>query len=443
MFGAELKEGRILRLPKRKSAREAGKDTPVTDATVIDLPRPAETPSARSILDEIAREGAARMLQAALTAEVEEFVRRFEGVLDARGRRQVVRNGYLPEREVMTGAGPLPVKKPRVRDKTGQRKFTSKILPPFMRRSPSIDALIPILYLKGISTGDFSEALEAILGPNAAGLSSTNIVRLKEGWQKEFDAWSKRDLSGKRYVYIWADGLYFNVRLDRDRPCILVLMGATADGKKELIAVWDGHRESKESWRTVLRDLKKRGLTQGPELAIGDGALGFWAALREEFAATREQRCWVHKTANILDKMPKSVQPDAKKLIHEMYQSPTFKDAKAAFAEFVARYKAKHVKAVACLEKDEDVLFNFYDFPAEHWLHIRSTNAIESTFATVRHRTRQTKGCGSRAATLCMVFKLALQAEKKWRRLNGHRLIAKVIEGVKFTDGEMQVSAAA
>ena len=343
----------------------------------------------------------------------------------------------------MTGIGPLPVKQPRVRDRRDARRFTSKILPPFLRRVPSIDALIPVLYLKGVSTGDFSEALAAILGPNAAGLSASNVVRLKEGWHKEFDAWSRRDLSGKRYAYIWADGLYFNVRLDKDRPCILVLMGATADGTKELIAVWDGHRESKASWQAVLRDLKRRGLEHAPHLAVGDGALGFWAALREEYPETREQRCWVHKTANILDKMPKRVQPDAKKLIHEMYLAAKRDDAKAAFTEFVRRYEAKHPKAVECLTKDEEVLFTFYDFPAEHWRHIRSTNAIESTFATVRHRTRRTKGCGSRTATMTMVFKLALEAEKRWRRLNGSALIAKVIDGVKFTDGETEEAVAA
>jgi transposase-like protein len=283
----------------------------VKNANVINLPRPADVPASRSVLDELVREGARRMLQAAVEAEVEEWLREHAGAVDAAGRRQVVRNGYLPEREVLTGVGPLPVTKPRVRDKTGERKFTSKILPSFLRRVPSIDALIPVLYLKGVSTGDFEEALAAILGPNATGLSPANIVRLKEGWQKEYEAWSKRDLSRKRYVYLWADGIYFNVRLDKDRPCVLVLMGATHDGNKELLAVWDGHRESKESWTTVLRDLKSRGMNDAPHLAIGDGALGFWAALREEFPSTREQRCWVHKTANILDKMPKSVQPDA------------------------------------------------------------------------------------------------------------------------------------
>jgi len=383
------------------------------------------------------------MLQAALVAEADAFVQRFADVVDDEGKRVVVKNGYQPEREIITGLGPMPVKKPRVRDRSGERKFTSSILPPFMRRTPSIDALLPVLYLKGVSTGDLSEALAGILGPNAAGLSAANIVRLKEGGKTEFEAWSKRDLSGKRYVYIWADGLYFNVRLDKDRPCILVLMGATADGKKELIAVWDGHRESKASWQSVLRDLKRRGLTEAPHLAVGDGALGFWAALREEYPSTQEQRCWVHKTANILDKMHKSVQLDAKALIHEMYLSPTRDDAMSAFGEFKQRYQAKYAKAVECLVKDEDVLFTFYDFPAEHWVHIRSTNAIESTFATVRHRTRQTKGCGSRSATMTMVFKLALEAEKRWRRLNSYALIAKVIDGVKFTNGEIEDLAVA
>lgn len=409
---------------------------------VIPLPRPAES-TARSVLEEIARKGAIQMLQAALIAEADEVVRQFSHVLDEAGRRVVVRNGYLPEREVVTGVGPLPVKKPRVRDRSGERKFTSKILPSFMRRVPSVDALIPVLYLKGVSTGDFSEALEAILGSKATGLSATNIVRLKEGWTKEYEAWSARSLSSKRYVYLWADGVYFNVRLEKDRPCMLVIMGATEDGTKELVAVWDGHRESKASWQSVLQDLKRRGLTTAPKLAIGDGALGFWAALREEYPETREQRCWVHKTANVLDKLPKSVQPDAKKLIHEMYLSPTLNAAKAALVDFVTRYEAKYPKAVTCVTKDEEVLFTFYDFPAEHWSHIRTTNPIESTFATVRHRTRQTKGCGSRKATLAMVFKLGLEAEKKWRRLNGARLIAKVITGVRFKDGVIEEEAAA
>ncbi len=382
------------------------------------------------------------MLQTALETEVAEYVAQFANVVDTKGHRVVVRNGMLPERELVTGVGPVSIKQPRVRDKTGDQKFTSKILPPFLRRLPSVDALIPVLYLKGVSTGNFSEALSSILGENAVGLSATNIVRLKEGWVKEYAQWAKRDLSDKRYVYWWADGIYFNVRLDKDRPCILVLMAATADGAKELVAVWDGERESKASWQTVLRDLKRRGLPEGPKLATGDGALGFWAALEEEFPDAKEQRCWVHKTANLLDKLPKAIQVDAKKLIHEMYMAPTLVDAKKAYEEFKARYKTKYPKAVECLTKDEDVLFTFYSFPAEHWLHLRTTNPIESTFATVRHRTRQTKGCGSRTATLSMVFKLGLEAQKRWRRLNGRQMIAKVIEGVEFVDGELVEVAA-
>lgn len=409
---------------------------------VVQLDSRESVTSPRSVLDEIVREGARQMLQAAIETEAAEYVAQFANVVDTDGHRLVVRNGHLPERELVTGVGPVGVKQPRVRDRSGHVKFTSKILPPFLRRLPSVDALIPVLYLKGISTGNFSEALSAILGPNAVGLSATNIVRLKEGWEKEYEVWSKRDLSGKRYVYLWADGIYFNVRLDKDRPCILVIMGATDNGTKELLAVWDGERESKMSWQTVLRDLKHRGLTEAPKLATGDGALGFWGALEEEYPHTREQRCWVHKTANILDKIPKRIQPDSKKLIHEMYLAATRSDAMLAFVEFKTRYSAKYPKAVECLTKDEDVLFTFYDFPAEHWAHLRTTNPIESTFATIRHRTRQTKGCGSRRATLSMVFKLGLEAQKKWRRLNGSQLIAKVIEGIKFVDGELDRAAA-
>jgi transposase-like protein len=282
------------------------------------------------------------------------------------------------------------------------------------------------------------EALEAILGPNASGLSAANVVRLKEGWAQEYGEWQKRDLSKKNYVYIWADGIYFNVRLDSDRPCILVVMGALEDGSKELIAIHDGHRESKLSWKELLQDMKKRGLKSPPKLAVGDGALGFWAALEEVFSSTKEQRCWVHKTANVLDKMAKKVQGHAKNLIHEMYMAPTREDGLNALESFIDLYQAKYPKACECLVKDKEVLFAFYDFPAEHWSHIRSTNPIESTFATVRHRTRQTKGCGSRKATMMMVFKLAEQAQKHWRKLNGYKLIPKVIEGVKFTNGEIE-----
>ncbi len=420
-----------------------GKDTLVKKDNLLDVGgRDGRFETPRNVLDELAREGARRMLQEALEAEVVEYLQRHRKHVDGRRHRLVVRNGYLPERDLVTGVGPVRLRQPRVRDKRTGRKFTSKILPPFLRRAPSVDALIPILYLKGVSTGDFSEALAAILGPNAAGLSPTNVVRLKEGWKRDYEAWSKRDLSSKKYVYWWADGIYFNVRLDKDRPCMLVLIGALENGRKELIAILDGHRESKSSWLTLLRGLKRRGLRAAPKLAIGDGALGFWAALEEAFPGVAEQRCWVHKTANILDKLPKRVQPDAKKLIHEMYLAGTRADARKACAEFKLSYQARYPKAVACLVKDEDVLFTFYDFPAEHWPHLRTTNPVESTFATVRHRTRQTKGCGSRLATLTMVFKLAREAERHWRRLNGYQLIAKVIEGVRFVDGEPEEEAA-
>jgi transposase-like protein len=305
-----------------------------------------------------------------------------------------------------------------------------------MRRTPSVDALLPVLYLKGISSGDFTEALAAILGEKASGLSATNIVRLKAGWEADYKEWSQRDLSQKRYVYWWADGVYFNVRLDEERSCVLVLIGATEDGTKELLAVVDGYRESTQSWRELLGQLKRLGLTAAPKLAIGDGSLGFWIALQEEYGPVAQQRCWVHKTANILDKMPKSVQGKAKQLIHEMYLAPNRKAALAAYGQFISSYQGKYPKATECLEKDKEWLFSFYNFPAQHWPHLRTTNPIESTFATVRLRTHRTKGCGSRIATLTMVFKLCIEAQKHWRRLNGSELIPKVVTGVQFVDGE-------
>ena len=404
---------------------------------VIDLQHQTTT-NARSVLDEIVREGARRMLQAAIEEEVAAYIDTHQDLRDEHGHRLVVRNGHLPEREILTGAGPLTVKKPRVHDRREGQRFTSAILPPYLRRSPSIDALIPVLYLKGISTGDFSEALTAILGEGAVGLSAANIVRLKEGWQQEYDQWSRRDLTGKRYAYFWADGIYFNVRLSKERPCMLVIMGATREGKKELVGLLDGERESKISWKELLLNLKRRGLKEGPLLAVADGALGFWPALEEVYPGTREQRCWVHKTANVLDKLPKRLQSGAKGKIHEMYRAATKQQALEAFDDFMALYEEKYPKACACLRKNKDVLFTFYDFPAAHWKHLRTTNPIESTFATVRHRTRQTKGCGSRQATLMMVYKLAREAEKRWRRLAGSRLIVKVLHGVRFVDGAEQ-----
>jgi putative transposase len=402
----------------------------------------------RSPLDVLVREGARRMLQAALESEVQEFLDQHASRVDDQGRRQVVRNGHLPSREIVTGAGPLEIAQPRVRDKSADAasrvRFSSSILPPYLRKSKSIDELIPWLYLKGISTGDFSEALQALIGPETSGFSANVVVRLKEQWSQEHDAWSKRDLSDTHYVYVWADGIYANVRLEDEansRQCLLVLMGATAEGEKELIAVIDGYRESKQSWRELLLDLKQRGLTIDPKLAIGDGALGFWAAIREVYPKTREQRCWVHKTANVLNKMPRSVQPKAKADIHEIWQAETRDMSNKAFDHFLEKYGAKYPDACDCLRKDREALLTFYDFPAEHWGHLRTTNPIESTFATIRLRHRRTKGNGTRRASLTMMFKLAQAAQSKWRRLNGHQLIVLLIQGRLFTDGILQVAA--
>jgi transposase-like protein len=353
----------------------------------------------------------------------------------------------MEEREILTGMGPLGIKQPRVDDRRlaelEEPRFSSGILPRYMRRVPSVDNLIPVLYLKGVSTGDFGEALEAILGPNAPGLSATNVVRLKAVWEREYQDWCRGDLSGKRYAYIWADGIHVNVRLDEERSCILVIMGADEQGNKELLAVSDGYRESKASWREVLLDLKRRGLEAGPKLAIGDGALGFWSALREVYPGpgTKEQRCWFHKAGNVLDKMPKSVQGKAKAMVREMWQAPTKEAATSAYRHFVDSWSEKYPKAVECLEKDEEVLFTFYDFPAAHWRHIRTANPIESTYATVRLRTKRTKGCGSRMATLTMVWKLAMEAQKSWRRLMGYQKITLVMEGRRFVDGELEEAA--
>jgi len=402
----------------------------------------------RSPLDALVREGARKMLQAALENEVQLFLDEHAARVDEQGRRLVVRNGHLPAREIVTGAGALHIQQPRVRDKSPDPeervRFSSAILPPYLRKSKSVEELIPWLYLKGISTGDFSEALQALIGPDAAGFSPNVVVRLKEQWSQEYDAWCQRDLSGKQYVYIWADGIYANIRLEDEansKQCLLVIMGATADGEKELIAVIDGYRESKQSWLELLLSLKQRGLTIEPKLAIGDGALGFWAALREVFPATREQRCWVHKTANVLNNMPRSVQPKAKADLHEIWQAETRESANKAIDHFLEKYGAKYPAACECLKKDRDVLLSFYDFPAEHWGHLRTTNPIESTFATIRLRHRRTKGNGTRKASLTMMFKLAQAAQKRWRRLNRHELIVHLIEGKIFTDGVLQNAA--
>ena len=388
------------------------------------------------------------MLQAALENEVQAFLDEHGTRVDDQGRRLVVRNGHLPARELVTGAGPLEIRQPRVRDKSAAPEervhFCSSILPPYLRKSKSIEELIPWLYLKGISTGDFSEALQALVGPNAAGFSPNVVVRLKEQWSQEYDAWCQTDLSQKQYVYVWADGIYANIRLEDEansKQCLLVLMGATAEGQKELIAVMDGFRESKQSWLELLLSLKQRGLTIPPKVAVGDGALGFWAALRETFPTSREQRCWVHKTANVLNNLPKSVQPKAKADLHEIWQAETREMANKAFDHFLEKYGAKYPAACECLKKDREVLLTFYDFPAEHWGHFRTTNPIESTFATIRLRHRRTKGNGTRKASLTMMFKLAQAAQKRWHRLNRHELIMLLIEGKIFTDGVLQNAA--
>ena len=387
------------------------------------------------------------MLAEAIEAEVTEWIEVHTHVRDERGRRRVIRNGHKPTRSILTGLGPVEVCQPRVRDgrPAGEgERFTSKILPPYLRKTKSVEELIPWLYLKGISTGGFNEALAAILGPDAPGLSATTVTRLTATWEAEYRTWNRRSLKDKRYVYVWADGIHFNVRLEspgNNRQCILVLMGATDKGEKELVAVADGYRESAQSWRELLLDCKSRGLEVAPELATGDGALGFWAALREVYPTTREQRCWVHKTANVLNDMPKHLQPKAKAILHEIWMAAIREDALKAFDLFIETFRAKYPKAVECLDKDRDVLLTFYDFPAEHWVHLRTTNPIESTFATVRLRTRRTKGSGSRIACLTMVWKLVQSAAKRWRVLNGSEIILDVIEGVRFVDGVKKLAA--
>jgi putative transposase len=396
-------------------------------------------PSAgRDALTSILRQGAQQMLTTAIEAEVAEWIDSHRHLADERGHRQVVRNGYLPEREIITGLGSLQVRQPRVHDRrTGEERevFSSKILPPYLRKTKSLEELLPWLYLKGISTGDFHEALQALVGPECPGLSASTITRLLAQWQDDYKDWSQRPLQDKQYVYLWVDGVHFNIRLEEDRQCILVLMGATADGHKELIALHDGYRESEQSWRELLLDVKSRGLSIDPKLATGDGALGFWKALPQVFPTTRTQRCWVHKTANVLDKLPKRLQPRAKEMIHEIWMADTREAAQAAFDAFLATYGPKYPQACECLAKDREELLAFYDFPAEHWIHLRTTNPIESVFATVRLRHKRTKGNGSRLACLAMVHQLMLSASKRWRLLNGSNLIPDVIAEVQFIDG--------
>ena len=402
---------------------------------------PVSESKSADVLQEILRSGAQKMLQQAIEAEVADYLSAYSNERDENGYRLVTRNGRSKSRNIQTGIGDVEVSQPRVNDRRissdgVRQRFQSSILPPYLRRTKSIEELLPFLYLKGISTGDFSEALSVLLGTDAPGLSASTIVRLKEVWTSEFSQWNKRALEDKNYVYIWADGVHFNVRLEEDRLCVLVIIGATEDGKKELIAVHEGYRESAMSWKEVLLDLRDRGLSIAPKLAIADGALGFWSALEEVYPETKRQGCWVHKTANVLDKLPKSKQPQAKRMIHDIYLADTEHLANEAFDRFIEVFEPKHIRAVECLKKNRENLMAFYSFPAQHWLHLRTTNPIESMFATVRLRTKRTKGCGSSQATMAMVFKLAMSAQKRWRRLNSAKLTADVIDArFIFEDG--------
>jgi transposase-like protein len=391
-------------------------------------------------LTEIAREGARRMLAVAMGVEADAFVAQHSGVALPDGRQRVVRHGHGPMRRIQTGVGPLEVQRPKVRDRADvpeaeKIRFTSVILPRWARRSKSLDALLPVLYLRGISTGDFQEALAGLLGKDAPNLSPSVIGRLTAAWEGEYDAWRRRDLSARRYVYIWADGVYLQARMEPIAECMLVVIGATPEGKKELIGFQVGVRESAQSWRELLIDVKRRGLKITPEIAVGDGALGFWTALDEVFPGTRHQRCWVHKTANVLNKVALSVQANMKRDLREIYLAPSRALAEVAIDVFAEKYQAKHHKAVECLTKDREALLAFFNFPAEHWDHLRTTNPIESVFATVRHRTVRTKGSLSSTTARLMVFKLVIAASKTWRRLKGTNHLPKIVAGVRFKDG--------
>jgi len=394
-------------------------------------------------LTEILRAGARRLIAQAIEAEFETFLAANADQVLPDGRRRVVRHGHDPVRAIQTGIGPVEVHKPKARDRgqsaEGRIRFTSNILPKWARRTKTLDALLPVLYLRGISAGDFQEALAALLGKDAPNLSAAVIGRLKSEWEDEYRQWQRRDLSARRYVYVWADGVYLQARMEPQAECMLVLMGATPEGKKELIGFQTGMRESAQSWKELLVDLKARGLSTAPEIAVGDGALGFWKALDEAFPTTRHQRCWLHKGLNVLDKFAKSMQPNAKRDLREIWMSPDRAGAEAAMATFVEKYGSKYQKAVECLIKDRDALLTFFDFPAEHWDHLRTSNPIESVFGTVRHRTVRMRGALSQDTARLMVFKLMMEASKTWRRLKGQNQLPKVISGVRFKDGVEEV----
>ena len=386
-------------------------------------------------LTELIRQGARDLIAQAIQAELNQLLEKFDHLTED-GKRAVIRNGYLPERTIQTGIGDVEVRVPKVRDRSGGGiKFNSKLIPPYLRRAKNIEELLPWLYLKGISTGDFSEALEALLGPQARGLSTATIGRLKKLWVKEHAQWSQRDLSDKEYVYWWVDGIYFNIRGDNNRECMLIIIGATPEGHKELVAVEDGFRESEQSWTELLQGLRSRGLKDAPKLAVGDGALGFWKALNKAYPSTRHQRCWVHKTANILNKVPKAQRAKVKAALHEIWMAATREDAYEAFDSFIARFGGKYPKAQESMEKDKEELLAFYDFPAKHWVHLRTTNPIESTFSTVRLRTVKTRSCVSRSTILAMVFKLVQSAQQRWKRLKGYDQLGAVLQGMEFVNG--------
>ena len=402
---------------------------------VVDYRNPGVPLAVADALTEVLRRGAKELLQQAVEVEVAEALAQYAALKDEQGRQRVVRNGYLPERSIQTGIGAVTVRAPRVRDRAGELKFSSSLLPPYLRRTRSLDELLPWLYLKGLSSSDFSGALTALLGPAAPGLSAATICRLKEIWRLEYEQWRQRSLREKEYVYVWADGIYFGVRLEDARQCMLVVIGATKEGRKELLGLTDGYRESEASWKELLLELKERGLTVDPKLAIGDGALGFWKALPQVFGSTRVQRCWKHKTANVLNKLPKGLQLKAKAELNDIWMADSRAAAEQAFDKFLLSYQSKYPKASECLNKDRTALLTFYDFPALHWQHIRTTNPIESTFATVRLRTSKTRGCVSRGGMLAMVFKLTKVAEQKWYKLKGSEFLVQVIQGIRFKDG--------
>lgn len=403
----------------------------MTDSNII----PLNKPETQDALQEILQEGARKLLAHAVEAELATFLAKHN---NESSKATVVRNGHLPERTIQTGLGDIAVKVPKTRDRTQSGiKFNSSLIPPYLKRTKSIEEFLPWLYLRGISTGDFSESLKHLLGAEASGLSAGTISRLKQRWEQDYQDWNRRDLSQKKYVYVWADGIHSNVRMD-DRLCLLVIIGSDETGKKELIALSDGYRESAASWEETLLDLTQRGLEVPPKLAIGDGALGFWNAVSKAWPNTAQQRCWVHKTANVMEKLPKSMQPKVKEVLHNIWGAETRKSAETTFDNCIDRFTPKYPKAMECLKKDKESLLAFYDFPAENWQHIRTTNPIESVFATVRLRTTRTKNCGSRNTTLAMAFKLVEVAQKRWQRLRGYKHLADVITGVKFTNGIKQ-----